>query len=374
MNPVLVVLATPLFFLAMLLDWVGCQRAGIRAYRLMATLSDLASGCGQQVLTLFFMSIAMATYDGIASHAALHIQPSLLSWAGLFLLDDLLFYLFHRASHRVGLLWASHAVHHQSEDYNLAVALRQAWFAPLFGLPFFLPLSLLGFPTAMVVTVRTLNTLYQFWIHTRAVKSLGPLEGILNTPAHHRVHHGRNPEYLDSNYGGILILWDRLFSTFVREQHEPHYGTVTPLRSWNAAWANLNEWLHLWRKLSQAQRIRDKLWSLLAPPEWEPGRSTSRAHAVPGTALCPTQPALRYDHRPAPLVQAYSVIQVLLAIALTDGLLIYRSRIDTGLVLSGAVFVLATVATLGAWCDGRRWGPWGEALRLLVLLLALQQL
>src|SRR5690606_31238042 len=151
---------------------------------------------------------------------------------------DFAYYWWHRASHRISFLWAAHVVHHQSEDYNLAVALRQAWFTSLSSWVLNLPLAFLGVPPLVYGVCAALNTLYQFWIHTRLVGKLGPLEWVLNTPSHHRVHHGIDAPYLDTNYGGVFIVFDRLFGTFVEETHEPRYGTLDPIRSFDPVWAN----------------------------------------------------------------------------------------------------------------------------------------
>jgi len=365
MDSALVVAATPLFFLAMLIDWAACRAAGVRAYRPMAMLADLGSGCGQQALGVFFITLGTALYDTLSALAPMRIEPSALSWLALLILDDLLFYFFHRASHRINLLWAAHAVHHQSEDYNLAVALRQSWLSPLVGLPFFLPLSLLGFPTAMVIAIRTLNTLYQFGVHTRAVRRTGWLEWVLNTPSHHRVHHGRDAEYLDSNYGGIFILWDRLFGTFVPEQAEPRYGTVKPLLSWNAAWANLSEWLRLARLSRQARSLTELVQVWLGPPEWQPA-------ALPRESEKPDPRPLRDDRRPAGWVQAYCLLNLLLTIVGVDLLLVYRSSLSPQQQWLGVAGAVVSLICIGGLADGRRWAAPSEVGRIALAIVALQ--
>lgn len=360
MDPVFVIAATPLFFLAMLVDWAVCRADGIRAYRLMPLLSDLCSGCGQQALALLSVGLGTFVYDRMATLAIFRVTPSPLAWLLLLILDDLLFYFFHRASHRINLLWAAHAVHHQSEDYNLAVALRQSWLSPLLGLPFFLPLSIVGFPTAMVVTVRTINTLYQFWVHTRAVRRLGRLEEILNTPSHHRVHHGCEREYLDSNYGGIFIVWDRLFGTFVAERGEPTYGTVKPLQSWNAAWANIVEYLRLGRLTGQCRSLREHVLTWLGPPEWRPRSAPAEFPAEHAVARIP------YDRQPQPWVQGYCLFNLLLTILGVDLLLLYHSALRPLQSVAAVAMALASLLCIGGLADGRGWAPWAEAARIAI--------
>ncbi len=161
-------------------------------------------------------------------------------------------------------------MHHSSEDYNLAVALRQGAFQGLFSWVFYLPLAFVGFPPSWFAAIMSFNLLYQFWIHTRTIKTLGPLEWVLNTPSHHRVHHARNPKYLDRNYAGTLIIWDRMFGTFQAEEEEPVYGLTKPLDSWNPLWANLHVWRDLFRDAWLAPRWIDKLRIWFMPQGWRP--------------------------------------------------------------------------------------------------------
>ncbi|MCA9684087.1 MAG: sterol desaturase family protein, partial [Myxococcales bacterium] len=188
-------------------------------------------------------------------------MPTTAWWTWVFALIalDFLYYWFHRWSHEVNFLWASHIVHHQSEEYNLTVALRQSAFQGLFSIWLYLPLALVGVPPLVYVFSSQINTIYQFWIHTRLVKRMGPLEWVLNTPSHHRVHHGADPLYLDRNYAGMLIVWDRWFGSFQEEREEPTYGTTKPLAHWNPLWANFDYWATLIREARSMPRLRDRL-------------------------------------------------------------------------------------------------------------------
>src|SRR5207247_5460488 len=177
---------------------------------------------------------------------------------------------FHRMSHEVNAFWAAHVVHHQSEEYNLAVALRQGAFQSSFSWVFYLPLAVIGFPPLLFLTVSSLDTLYQFWIHTRAIGRLGPLEWVLNTPSHHRVHHGRNPQYIDRNHAGTLIIWDRMFGTFEPEGHAVIYGVTEPIASWNPVWANFHAYRNLWADAKRAKHWWDKIRIWFMPPGWKP--------------------------------------------------------------------------------------------------------
>jgi sterol desaturase/sphingolipid hydroxylase (fatty acid hydroxylase superfamily) len=272
MDAILICLSIPFFFILMGLELWAARRRGRSVYNLQDSLANLGSGIGAEAIEPLFLPLTVGVYTLVYDRLHVTTLPfgSAWVWTIGFLAVDLQYYWFHRVSHRVNLLWASHAVHHQSEEYNLSVALRQSWFAPLFSWPFYLPLALAGFPPRMFLVLKTLNTLYQFWIHTRLVGRLGPLEWVLNTPSHHRVHHGINPRYIDKNYAGVLIVWDKLFGTFVPEGDEPVYGVVKPLASFNPLWANVQVWFGLAGQARRTRQLLDKLRVFFAPPEWRP--------------------------------------------------------------------------------------------------------
>jgi sterol desaturase/sphingolipid hydroxylase (fatty acid hydroxylase superfamily) len=194
-----------------------------------------------------------------------------------FVLDDLAYYWFHRTAHRVRWFWASHVVHHSSQHYNLTTALRQTWTGFLsLSFVFRLPLLLIGFPWEMLVLVTGVNLVYQFWIHTEAVERLPRwIEAVMNTPSHHRVHHATNPRYLDANYAGVFIVWDRLFGTFVPEERDDpcRYGIVHNLGTFNPLKVAFHEWLAICQDLLTARCWRDRLMFMVAPPGWSPDDS-----------------------------------------------------------------------------------------------------
>ena len=229
----LIVLSIPIFFVLMGIELVVVRWQRKDYYVLADSVSDISCGIISQLFEVFAKTALFAAYLYVYGHHRLRTfsETSPLVFVLGFLGVDFLYYWYHRKSHEMGVFWAAHVVHHQSEEYNLAVALRQG--SIQFSWIFYLPLAVVGLPPAVFLTVSSLDTLYQFWIHTRAIGRLGPLEWVLCTPSHHRVHHARNPKYIDRNYGGTLIVWDRLFGTFRQEDEEPVYGITTPLRSWN---------------------------------------------------------------------------------------------------------------------------------------------
>jgi alkylglycerol monooxygenase len=191
------------------------------------------------------------------------------TWVILFFVDDLAYYVFHRISHESRLFWNFHVVHHSSEHYNLSVAVRQSWFGGLVHWMFYAPIMLIGFAPWMFVLVHGFNLIYQFWIHTKLVKSLGWLEYVLNTPSHHRVHHGVNDQYLDKNYAGVLIIWDKIFGSFVSETEEPRYGIVKPLRSYNPLWANTHGWFEMFAEMKRRKGFAAKARCVFASPNMD---------------------------------------------------------------------------------------------------------
>lgn len=188
------------------------------------------------------------------------------TWVALFFIDDLAYYVFHRFSHESRLFWNFHVVHHSSEQFNLSVAVRQSWFSGTVHWIFYAPLMLLGFAPWMFALMHGFNLIYQFWIHTKLIDKLGPFEYVFNTPSHHRVHHGVNNPYLDKNYAGVLIVWDRLFGSFAPETERPRYGIITPLKSYNALWINTHGWVEMWRAIKQRPSIGAKLRCIFASP------------------------------------------------------------------------------------------------------------
>ncbi|WP_437688209.1 sterol desaturase family protein [Sorangium sp. So ce176] len=260
-----------LFVLMAIEAVVARHRRGDTTYRLPDTVASVGVGVGSFALVAFFSFISIVVYDIVYERWAItHHARSAVTIVFTIFAADFLYYLFHRASHRVNVLWAIHVVHHQSREQNLAVNLRMPWLQPAYQWFFYLPLAFLGIPPAVFLLARGVSISYNVFTHTRAVGKLGPLEYVLNTPSHHRVHHGMDEQYLDCNYGGIFIVWDRLLGTFVPEGKEPTYGTRRRVVSWNPIWLNVEPFIHL-AKLSRAARSpwdRVKVWFM--PPEWQP--------------------------------------------------------------------------------------------------------
>ena len=358
----LIAYAIPFFlvFIGLELIVARAQRRGV--YRLQDALADLGCGIGQQVVMVFAGAALVAVYAALYERFRLVTfgEGSPVPWLIAFVVVDLAYYWWHRLSHEVNFLWAAHAVHHQSEDYNLAVALRQSILTSFTSLPFYYPMAFLGVPPVVYVTMVALSTLYQFWIHTELVGKLGWLERFLNTPSHHRVHHAVNPQYLDRNYGAILIVWDRLFGTFVEEREPAVFGTTKPIGSFNPAWAQVQTWFEIAEKARPLRGIRDRARIWIAPPSYDPlGRP------APGEAELRS----RVKHAAAipGALKAYALVQFAPLIAATFFMLLWQYSAPKGPLLVAAGFVFWTLIGLGGLLDGKRWGVALELARVVVL-------
>ncbi|SEU37621.1 sterol desaturase family protein [Stigmatella erecta] len=273
--PDLIVLAIPFFIVSLVAEGLivrKLKREGrpLVGHTVKDTAASLSMGLGNLAINLGWKGIAFAAYVALYQLTPLRLGTGPWAWVLLFFADDFCYYWFHRVHHECRFFWASHVVHHSSEHYNLSTALRQTW-TPMTGLPFWLPLALLGFHPVMIVTAQSISLLYQYWIHTEAIGRMGPLEWVLNTPSHHRAHHASNVQYLDKNYGGILIVWDRLFGTFQPEVERPVYGLTKNLHTFHPVQIAFHEYAAILRDLQRPEPLRTRLGRVFHGPGWLPG-------------------------------------------------------------------------------------------------------
>ena len=234
--------SVPYFIGMIVIEYIICFLCKVKRARVADGVSSLSAGISQEIPRVFFTSLSFSIYFWVYENYRLFTLPwdSPITWYVSFILVDFCYYLFHRYAHEVAIIWGAHQVHHSSEDYNLTTALRQSLFQPYFSDYLYIPAALVMPPSHFLIH-RNLNLLYQFWIHTECIDTLGPLEHILNTPSHHRVHHGRNRYCIDKNYAGVLIIFDKMFGTFEAERkNDPVvYGLVQPLDNWNPIWTQV---------------------------------------------------------------------------------------------------------------------------------------
>ena len=271
-NNALVAAATPVFLVMIAAEAWLAHRRRLQAYSLADSLTSMACGIWTVTLEVFTKSAMLLAYGWVFSHLSLwQTAPgSAWTWAWSFLVFDFVYYWAHRWSHEINFLWAVHSPHHQSEEFNLTTALRQGAFQDVFHAPLFMVLALLGCPPGVFIIQLTLSKFYQFWIHTRLVGRVPLVEGILNTPSAHRVHHAVNDVYLDRNYAATLMIWDRLFGTYIEEGEECVYGVRKGGPGWNAVWAQFAWPAVMWHDAVRTARWRDRLSLWFRHTGWRP--------------------------------------------------------------------------------------------------------
>jgi len=379
----------PLFFLLIFLELVVSRLRRQRLMRLNDSINDLSLGILSQLTDVFTKVASVGIFALVTQNLSIQRWtplPSwndaapfvrsdgwagfsvswgaLASWTAVFLLVDLAYYFMHRYSHVVNILWAGHVVHHSSEEYNLTVALRQSSLHGLISWIFYIPLALMGVPVAMFAACYALNLVYQFWIHTRAVDRLwAPIEWVMNTPSHHRVHHGVNARYLDKNYAGVLIIWDRMFGTFEPESEEVVYGITKPLATWNPLWANVHVFASIGQAVVRARSWRER-WRVLF------GRPGSEELVMGPSSAPAREPEKKFDPEVPPRVSVYATVQFVVVLLAS----VYILELSRSLALHeniALVFYVALALTnIGGLFEVESWALTLEAARLATLVAA----
>jgi alkylglycerol monooxygenase len=363
-NPV--VLSIPIYFLLILIELVIDRWKNLKLYRLNDAITNISCGITEQVSGLFAKVFTIGLYHLVYTHFKLFDIPT--NWYFMLLLYlgvDFFYYWGHRMSHEVNLFWTGHVIHHQSEDYNLSVALRQGAFQKVFTAAFYLPLALVGFDTESFLYINALNTIYQFWIHTETIGKMGWFEYVFNTPSHHRVHHGRNPKYIDKNHAGSLIIWDKLFGTFQAEEERAVYGITVPANTWNPINAHIKPFQDLYKDVKSVPNFTDKLKLLFMPPGWFP-------ESVGGRKFAPEIKAEEYTkfNNPIPIgLSVYVLVQYIVLLAFTAYFLFEINSFDFELKLMNAAFILFSVFSIGLLLEQNKVSYVVEILRLVLFVL-----
>ncbi|MFT6881908.1 MAG: alkylglycerol monooxygenase [Marinoscillum sp.] len=345
-NPI--ILSIPIYFLLIAIE-LGIQFFSKKEiYRLNDALTNISCGITQQLSGGLFKVITLAAYQWVFLNFAIFEIPN--TWWSILLLIlgvDFCYYWAHRMSHEVNLFWGGHVVHHQSEDYNFSVALRQGSFQVLWTFWFYLPLAMLGFETITFLLIAALNTVYQFWIHTETIHKLPkPIEWIFNTPSHHRVHHGRNPQYIDKNHAGSLIIWDRLFGTFEEEVEKPIYGITKTVESWNPIWVNFEHYEAMAKQLISTNGFGNKLRVLFKKPGWTP--TTDSQELTSENVIRP-----KFNPLPARILSYYILIQFVIILTLTSIFLFLGQTFSLEIQLGLSGLIVWSVAQLGRMMEGK---------------------
>lgn len=372
----LILYAVPFFFVLIAVELLADRWRGMRTYRLADTISSLSTGVLSTTTGLLTKGVGLATYALSLKYLAIIELPedSFWVWLFAFVLYDFCYYWHHRLGHERNVLWAAHSVHHQSEDYNLSTALRQTSTGFVFGWVFYLPMAVLGVPLLVFVTVATLNLLYQFWVHTRHIPKLGWFEWFFVSPSNHRAHHAQNALYMDRNYGGVFIIWDRLFGTFQEEDEaEPViFGVTTPLASWNPLWANWQFYGQLLADARRAERWWDKLRIWFMPTGWRPA-DVAAQHPMNKPDLSQFE---KFEVALPLRQQLYIALQFVAYVALGSYLLNLGENLPPQALMLGWSYMALGLFVLGAGLENRPWALKLEWLRLAlnVPLIALAPL
>jgi sterol desaturase/sphingolipid hydroxylase (fatty acid hydroxylase superfamily) len=344
--------ATPVFFLLIALEFVVARVRGLDgAYRLNDAVNSLSLGVMSQVVGLFVRVFNIGVYTLVFGHVALGVWPQAWwAWGLAIVFYDFCYYWNHRLGHESAVFWASHVVHHQSQYYNLSTALRQTSSGAFLGWIFYLPMAVAGVPPEMFAVAAIVDLLYQYWIHTEVIGKLGAFDRWFASPSNHRVHHAVNDRYLDRNYGGILMIWDRMFGTFVEESERCVYGTRAPLNSWDPLWANLEVYADLARKSWQAERWRDKVLVWLKPPGWQPTNAQGAAWQKTAFNIGAVR---RFDPPLSATTRVFAAAQITLAVLGATALLWYAGQLQPMPRVLSAVAIIGVLWMTGAVMQGR---------------------
>jgi sterol desaturase/sphingolipid hydroxylase (fatty acid hydroxylase superfamily) len=358
-----IALAVPVFISLVVIELLIDFLRGTRYYHCADAINSLSCGIVSTGMRVFFGFIGLATYAWTLERAPLHLPASNWpTWVFAFFFYDFCYYWQHRLGHTVGLFWASHSVHHQSEEFNLTTALRQPATGAFTNWIFYIPMALCGVPVAVFLIVGVAQLFYQFWPHTRLIGRMGFLDRWIQTPSNHRVHHAQNDIYLDRNYVGVFLLWDHLFGTFQEElDAEPCiYGVRGQLKSWNPVWANLHYYWLMTRDCWYARSWPDKLRVWFAPPGWRPADVSAR---FPKTPFDPHRDFVRFDPARSVALSVYVLAQFAIVLAAHSHWLALLTKETAAANVVYFVFLLGSLAVLGGLLENRRVFAMLEAAR-----------
>ena len=349
-KSIIITLAVPAFFVLIVIEYFYGIFIGKNTYRLNDTLTSISLG----MISRFPVMLNLGVQSLIFIYISKYINLGLLSvknpftWIAAFLLYDLSYYWMHRMHHEIKILWATHSVHHHGEDYNLATALRQTSTGWLWKWIFYVPMMLIGVPGEVFVTVAGINLVYQFWVHTEHIGHLGFLEKIFITPMNHRIHHAKNKEYIDANYGGVFIIWDRMFGTYTpqRDDLKPVYGTATPLNSWNPIWANFQVYSIMIKDSIKTKLWRNKIKVWFSETYWRPEDCVEEKD--------PREFFKKYNPKITLDVKLFSLVQILFTTTVFNVVFINASLISYNEIILFGISLVALASLTGFLMQGNK--------------------
>jgi alkylglycerol monooxygenase len=357
-------LAIPFFSGFILVEYYISKKKGFAYFNLHNSIANISIGIAERLADIMVAGFFYFVYDNLQKKYGLfHIKPGIFLWILLFIFTDFIWYLYHRLAHEINILWMAHVVHHQSEDFNYTVSARITVLQALIRTSFWSVLPLMGFPAGMITSMLLIHGLYPFFIHTRLTGKLGILEYILVTPSHHRVHHASNEMYLDKNYGDVLIIWDKLFGTFQKEEDKeaPVYGLSKPLKTYSFLWQHFHFLVELVLAVKCQKSFTEKIKILFGRPE-------------------KIDPALRkeaeeifYIQQEGGAVQLplnkYVVWQMILLLGSLTIIILFENYLSWPCKIAFSAITILTLINCGAIMEQKRWVFYLEYLRLLIFLL-----
>ena len=342
MNPI--AFAVPVFLAFIFLEFWVARSRGLQIHNLKDSLTSINVGMMSEFSKAIggLISIAMFTLIADRFGAFVWDVSNPLTWISALLLYDFCYYWVHRTGHEINILWASHVVHHSSEEFNLSTALRQSSTGFLFRWIFYIPLALLGYPVKVFVVVGLIDFLYMYWVHTQLIGKLGWLEYVFVTPSNHRVHHGQNDYCIDKNYGGIFSFWDRMFGTYAdeRDDEKTVYGIRKPLQSWNPLWANLHQFVQIWQQVKSAQNWRHRLMYVFAKPSWTPEKEDA-------TTRFDANHFSRFDTPASKALIRFAFVVTALTNLLLMSYYFFQSQLSQPLRISYCILMMLILAGMG---------------------------
>jgi sterol desaturase/sphingolipid hydroxylase (fatty acid hydroxylase superfamily) len=363
----IILYAIPGFFLLIAIELIAEKLRKTNYYRINDAITSLSIGVLSRVIGVLKALIPLTIYAVLHEHFNLvTLETNVWTWLAIFIAYDFFYYWNHRFGHEISLFWAAHVVHHSSEDYNLTTALRQTS-GSFFNFIFFVPLAFLGVDPLTLVSVASVNLVYQFWVHTQHIPKLGWLEWVFITPSNHRVHHAQNQIYLDKNYGGVFIIWDRIFGTFQEElaDEKPIYGVRKALKSWNPLYANIQVYKQLIKDSFYASSWIDKLRVWFGKTGWRPD-DVSQRFPMERVDLSKFE---AYDTKLSPLQKCYAIIQYAFNAGLALYLLLNLSQLSIGTQVTLAALIIFSSVSLSLYMENQKFAHWLEGFKIFASLL-----
>lgn len=353
--------AIPFFLVFIVWEYLASKRKGHNYFNFSESIANLNVGIGERLTDLYTTGLFYFVFDYVfMNYALFEIKPNVLTWFLLFLLTDFLWYWYHRFAHTVNLFWSAHIVHHQSEDFNYTVSTRITFFQAIIRCGFWAIMPLIGFPPQMIVIFLLIHGAYPFFTHTQIIGKLGVLENIFVTPTHHGVHHASNPEYLDKNYGDILIVWDKLFGTFATAKEKPIYGLTKTLNSYSFFWQHFHQFIELIVAVKREKGFGNKLKLVFAKPD----QIDPRIRVFLERKLLSRQNTTATKE-----VRQYVFFQTVITLVLLFLVLLLEYYLTGTQLLIAVLFLLVSIVNTGALLEKQYWIVYLEIARLLLVIL-----